>query len=685
MSRRSARLKGVENNPIIEDIQLDSDEDFSEPVDEEEPEFVPKKKRRKAGKSTQVATAEDQKLKKVRGRRGLLSSLKEFPLDVLFEIFGHLNPLDLLHLARTTKEIRGILMARSAAFIWKEARSHVEGLPDLPRDLSEPQYANLVFDCHCHKCLAMPVQTVIWSARTRMCKKCMQENFDTSDNMVSATQIERSLLEFVPSFEDRRTGRRNRWYKTLLYSADLAKKLSEKCAEFRAGGVLQCNDPGYLEWRAQKVIETNELNAHSELCTVWAANRTSNRSNELHDARRLRQEAIVERLTALGWEEEISANIREFNWHKLVRQPKELTDRIWKNIEAPLVEFLTNLKKTRLEIEHTKIIKERRLLAAQVYHKYRETFPPDTVFPPKVDVICNEPFRVVIEDTPVYPEEKVTEESFAAAILQVPQISTDWKRCKVEELVKIMKMVVPNAVEADLDLATTFFMSASYNANEPVGYPRILVHAAASTLRYSDDEGSQSLKWCLGQDSWNGDGTIRIHKRASGIVRSVVEACGLDPDVTTTAEMNEINPVMECLNCSDDTHGRLVMRWIQTTTHPCGEQAKWKCLRWDEEPAVEAEEKVVFERNSRAGYLSYQDIYCCALCDVPKMTFSKLNAHRETAHSMPAVSLQSVKYHIDTNIALLHPRALRLMPPVQEVEVKEAEVVGELDLDSNGQ
>jgi hypothetical protein len=50
--------------------------------------------------------AEDQKLKKARGCRGILSSLRELPMDVVTEIFSRLNPMDLLNLARTTKKIR---------------------------------------------------------------------------------------------------------------------------------------------------------------------------------------------------------------------------------------------------------------------------------------------------------------------------------------------------------------------------------------------------------------------------------------------------------------------------------------------------------------------------------------------------------------------------------------------------
>ena len=66
------------------------------------------------------------------------------------QIFGRLLPLDLLHLARTTRAFRRVLMHKSSIFVWKAARENVSGIPDCPTDLSEPQWANLAFDTHCH-------------------------------------------------------------------------------------------------------------------------------------------------------------------------------------------------------------------------------------------------------------------------------------------------------------------------------------------------------------------------------------------------------------------------------------------------------------------------------------------------------------------------------------------------------
>lgn len=43
-------------------------------------------------------------------------------------------------------------MDKASAFVWRAACRHVKGLPDCPADLTEPEYANLVFCARCHVC-----------------------------------------------------------------------------------------------------------------------------------------------------------------------------------------------------------------------------------------------------------------------------------------------------------------------------------------------------------------------------------------------------------------------------------------------------------------------------------------------------------------------------------------------------
>ena len=100
--------------------------------------------------------------------------------------------MDLLNLARTGKHLRNTLMRRSGISVWKAVRATVKGLPECPSDLSEPQYANLMFDMFCHVrrfisarltdslielkyCGTARTPTIIWSNWSRCCGKCNEE------------------------------------------------------------------------------------------------------------------------------------------------------------------------------------------------------------------------------------------------------------------------------------------------------------------------------------------------------------------------------------------------------------------------------------------------------------------------------------------------------------------------------
>ncbi len=118
---------------------------------------MPKHGQRNAGKPCAA---------KRRRLKGSLQRVSDIPLDILLEvsrvsvgvrcvcnegeqIFSHLDPHDLLHLCRTSKSLRAILLDRSALSVWKSARRNLENLPNIPDGLSEPHFASLLFDKYC--------------------------------------------------------------------------------------------------------------------------------------------------------------------------------------------------------------------------------------------------------------------------------------------------------------------------------------------------------------------------------------------------------------------------------------------------------------------------------------------------------------------------------------------------------
>ncbi|KAI0029289.1 hypothetical protein K488DRAFT_56675, partial [Vararia minispora EC-137] len=69
------------------------------------------------------------------------------PMDILFEIFGHLQPGDLVNLSRINKSFHRVLSSKRSALMWKAALSNARGggAPSCPVDISELGWANLLF------------------------------------------------------------------------------------------------------------------------------------------------------------------------------------------------------------------------------------------------------------------------------------------------------------------------------------------------------------------------------------------------------------------------------------------------------------------------------------------------------------------------------------------------------------
>ncbi|KII86711.1 hypothetical protein PLICRDRAFT_163981 [Plicaturopsis crispa FD-325 SS-3] len=98
-------------------------------------------------------------------------TLSSLPFDIIFQIFSDLEPPDVLSLARTNKSLRSFLMHSSSTPVWRAARSRMENLPPYAHDLSEPEFAHLVFDDYCD---APEGGSADWKLRARYCKTCKE-------------------------------------------------------------------------------------------------------------------------------------------------------------------------------------------------------------------------------------------------------------------------------------------------------------------------------------------------------------------------------------------------------------------------------------------------------------------------------------------------------------------------------
>lgn len=64
------------------------------------------------------------------------------------QITEQLEPLDILQLSRVSKRFRSTFASRHSRHIWVAARRNIS-MPECPSDLTELQYASLMFEQTC--------------------------------------------------------------------------------------------------------------------------------------------------------------------------------------------------------------------------------------------------------------------------------------------------------------------------------------------------------------------------------------------------------------------------------------------------------------------------------------------------------------------------------------------------------
>ncbi|OBZ71726.1 hypothetical protein A0H81_08960 [Grifola frondosa] len=426
------------------------------------------------------------------------------PLDILFEIFVHLHPRDLLHLSRTSKDFRAILMSRTSAHFWKAARQHVEGLPDCPPFLSEPAYANLLFSPHCHICLKGNVQSIIWPIFARYCKSCKQSCLLQSH--IISTMVPKDMTCSI-------------WH-TLTVVPDTNRSRHILFSKVQL-------DEFIALWRAK-------LRKHAALLEDWNSRRVAARAEELDDVRRQRLEQIVLRLRDEGWGEELDilkANeYHSLSCHALVKQARKVTSRGWPKIRDTLVEYMEELKSRRLKDERLRLLEARCKVLDTAISKYQIPRTAATELMPRfVDFALMPEFRDIV-DAP--SSTNLTPDDFLPLQDTIPELVSRWQAAIKTELTSMVAERVQAPPNVDvLDLAVAVFDCS--RCNRSLHYP-------------------ESLRTVVSMNPFTICRKLKIGRGFEN-TQKIVQSCGKDPNSTTRQEMHELDVRLRPKCCNTET------------------------------------------------------------------------------------------------------------------------------------
>ncbi|GJE86898.1 hypothetical protein PsYK624_029810 [Phanerochaete sordida] len=505
------------------------------------------------------------KSSKPRRRRGKLAGLTELPIDVIIEVVMHLNPGDLLSLARTTKAFRDLLMRKSSAFLWKAARENLEDYPSCPEDMNEPGLASFLYTNYCSSCLKPNVKWIYWEVRARYCKACaaalderLYRNLRLSTVVkegvpFTATERNRGLQAFLPTFfldEYQKEGSLP-W---ITFEPDLTKLRNALTAE-----------PGrykeILDEHQQRMKRIRECLSEMR---KWHAQKLVARELELKDIRHERYADIIERLRNDGWGEDVDRimdlehGLAKFRDLPCVKEPRPLTDRTWANVSDTLVQWLEVSRADMIEEERLRVSRARLQIFDRVLGSVSPYRPGE---PSRVDVALGMPeIREVVERP---PRELVTEESFAFLHDAFPAFRARWRKEADAYLGQLVRAAT-GSLREDIDpmqlAVAAAFRCAS--CKDVLVYPAVLSHNCRALTRERQAQLMSEadpyrhvvldvfmLKSRYSTELIHWDPSVFKYIAEVKAIKRVVALAKLDYRTATRADMDESPMRFACLAC----------------------------------------------------------------------------------------------------------------------------------------
>ncbi|VDB91840.1 unnamed protein product [Peniophora sp. CBMAI 1063] len=550
-----------------------------------------------ATKRVKTSKAATKPAVKTRLKQGRLSALPTLPLDVLYEVFAHLGPGDLISLARTGKNFRSMLLSRQSTFLWREvlAASVEEGYPPRPEDMTEPGWAGFFFGgSYCSLCAAKTTLEVCWAQRRRLCKACAEEKLlpvvkladwelmsqETSWSDIISADNRRPLDKEGLNQYDRNSKIPHAYIGDI---EDYETKLEELYAECE--GDNERWELRRAEFDAERKEAVQARKAHARLCIKWEGTRASQRSRELGDTRRDRGKEIVKRLLALGYDRRdvVNYSIRE---HKDYKDARPLTDKIWTRIQPGLVATVEKHRANRLFMAKNERHHKRQeaIRIEYVDHVLRRVDHSVVPFLPPLEKI----YKLFPEaEAVIEPDGEVTDDLRALIRQALPsglpalqrfidergsslraKIPPEWLPSKEPRSAPVDPITTPEQLSisriTDLDRAVYVTRCAnelSYGLRRKKHLP---IHFGLDALAHFCDRSYEISEDALTSPRVNG---FAFDQTCHDTVAHICALLGLDAAIATPLDLNKLDRAFVCINCPRDTRGAVFMTWHDAVAH----------------------------------------------------------------------------------------------------------------------
>ncbi|KAF8313275.1 hypothetical protein DL93DRAFT_2081363, partial [Clavulina sp. PMI_390] len=277
-------------------------------------------------------------------------------------VCSYLHPVDLLHLVQSSKIFALFLLGTPGT--WRFGRLQLDDLPEPPEDLTEQQYACLLFGTNCQSCGTMcriSKHTFAWGIRRRWCEKCRDRVARGKDKKYIISKNGdmkcRMMLRSTLITKTQHTTVIHRTHYDAIL-AEIQKRLG--------------NEQSMEEYtKSREEIIQQEIKRRDTILE-WLNSRDSDRSEELRGIRAQRLQDLKGHLEKAGYSARILALIhdREYERFPTMQQSKRLTPQVWEKCESMIMPALEHA----LVPVHDKVIREARKLFGLIIQSAMKEF-----------------------------------------------------------------------------------------------------------------------------------------------------------------------------------------------------------------------------------------------------------------------------------------------------------------------
>ncbi|KAJ7201594.1 hypothetical protein GGX14DRAFT_699345 [Mycena pura] len=659
------KKKAGTSKPQEEEDDFEDSEESGSEAESDASEYGSKGRPAKRQKTTKSTSRILKKSKLSRASTECL--LTAMPLDILSEvsielsdfftalsfceIFGYLEPKDLIWLSRTNRDFRGHLLSNASSGVWKKAGENVDS-PDCPEDMAQHQWAHLLHGkAQCGNCGARNIQRVDFGIRRRACTTCLKNNLVVTSRFKKLyPHLEESILDLIPytnvGGHSHGHASSSCWY----WNADI-ENMEKKLVAFDHDIHMRVpNARKKLEdFIAQQTAQATSIVEHAAICRNWSKVSLKRREQEKHRQREQRYNDVKARFNGLGYTD-VDIERARIRGHRRVDQTAQLNDRTWNTIRQELESIIMEEKERRLKAEHETRMIARKKVAAAVYTDYMKTLVPDQwrFLPGLYDILQNPAFSTVInapDDVDVGPAH------FQEAAATLPDLAAAWasahkvrllqliQDAQTSSQVPVTETTTTSLPPHSLDSATAIFACEQSRCRSGPGAQYALMDSTFigdSAVTHRCKVRSSFNRLCsIMEFDISVETKLGLSKPGALAAASLIKLAGLDGADITCAQMDQVDLRVICVVCQPRVvKGKECLRvypWREAVSHfvRVGHATPvWRLLN-----DVESQQARMNESESSDPTLSWSCNHCPHHLD-NWQTFNSVVNHVKTTHGI---------------------------------------------------